>query len=248
MNKLPIHIGILAWKSGQTLIDTLTTYHENGLLMLAEEVTILFQEVSDTDKMIAEHFNINYIGLENNIGIGQGFVKLAEHSNQPYFLALEHDWKLYESVFVAYNRFLSGLILMEQDVKCVRYRHRRQPGFPHFSFRYQGKELEYYDEQIGCTSPHLLDSLHWTENPDVTFSPMITKRGEYYVTTSRYGNWTNNPCLYKKEFYINTVSPFVGDGIDLEGKISKWWAQQNYEVAHGEGLFTHIDNIKYPMR
>jgi len=28
MNKLPISIGILAWKSGQTLVDTLETYYE----------------------------------------------------------------------------------------------------------------------------------------------------------------------------------------------------------------------------
>ena len=29
----------------------------------------------------------------------------------------------------------------------------------------------------------------------------------------------------------------------LEGNISKWWAKQTYKVAHGEGLFTHIDEL-----
>jgi len=33
--------------------------------------------------------------------------------------------------------------------------------------------------------------------------------------------------------------------IALEGNISKWWAQQNYSVAHGEGLFKHNDWQKY---
>jgi hypothetical protein len=53
--------------------------------------------------------------------------------------------------------------------------------------------------------------------------------------------------MYKKEFYISTVTPFAGGGIDLEGNISKWWAKQNYKVAHGEGLFCHIDKVKYGL-
>lgn len=245
MNKLPIHVGILAWKSGQTLVDTLTTYHEVGFPEMVEDITILFQEVSDTDRMIADHFGIKYIGLENNIGIGKAFIQLAQHSNQKYFLTLEHDWKLLESPTVTYDRLLSGVEMIKNGTDCVRYRHRRMPGFPHFSFRHQGKELEYYDEEIGCTSPHLLDALHWTEHPEIAFTPHISKENDYYVTTSRYGNWTNNPCLYLRDFYVDTVSPFAGGGIDLEGKISKWWAQQSYKVAHGEGLFTHVDLVKY---
>ena len=43
-------------------------------------------------------------------------------------------------------------------------------------------------------------------------------------------------------------SSVAGDGIDLEGNISKWWATQNYKVAHGEGLFKHNDLKKHGMR
>ena len=77
------------------------------------------------------------------------------------------------------------------------------------------------------------------------FPQHIGKEGEYFTTTSRYGNWTNNPTLYKKDFYLNTVEPFAGGGIALEGNISKWWAKQNYKVAHGEGLFNHLDEGKH---
>ena len=73
----------------------------------------------------------------------------------------------------------------------------------------------------------------------------IQKYGEYFTTTSRWGNWTNNPCLYKKDFYLETVKQFAGEGIALEGNISKWWAKQTYKVAHGAGLFTHIDEGKH---
>ena len=44
MDKLPISIGILAWHSGQVLIDTLTTYFEQDFLQHMNDVCILFQE------------------------------------------------------------------------------------------------------------------------------------------------------------------------------------------------------------
>ena len=62
MEKLPISIGILSWKSGQTLVNTLQTYFDNNFLHQVNDVCILFQEVSEQDKQIAEHFNIPYIG------------------------------------------------------------------------------------------------------------------------------------------------------------------------------------------
>jgi hypothetical protein len=244
MIKLPISIGILAWNSGQVLVDTLTTYYENGLLDIANDVTILFQEASVQDAEIARHFGLDFIALQKNIGIGKAFIRLTENAQTDNILVLEHDWNLIENKEVTYERLESGLELLGGSVDVVRYRHRANPGNPHFSFKYQGKELTYYDDEIGCTSPHLLDSVHWCD-PKKSFPDYIGQFGEYFLTGSRYGNWTNNPCLYKKQFYLDTVRQFAGDGIALEGNISKWWAQQNYSVAHGEGLFKHNDWQKY---
>jgi hypothetical protein len=244
MNKLPLSIGILSWNSGQTLVNTLTTYYENGLFDIVNDYKILFQEVSEQDKQIANYFSVPYIGLNNNIGIGKAFIQLTEQAQTDNILILEHDWQLIENLETAHSRLNSGIQLLENGFKCVRYRHRNQPGNPHFSFRNIGKELDYYDPEIECTSPHLLDSLHWL-NPAESFPDKIQQDGEYFVSTSRWGNWTNNPCLYKKDFYLDVVKPFAGDGIALEGNISRWWAQQNYKVAHGEGLFKHVDLIKY---
>ena len=244
MEKLPISIGILSWHSGQVLVDTLTTYHNNGLFDMVNDVTILFQEVTAQDIEISSHFGIDCIGLHNNIGIGKAFIKLTENAQTENILVLEHDWNLIEDQKTTYDRLQSGLELLDSSVDVVRYRHRQQPGNPHFSFQYQGRELEYYDSEIECTSPHLLDSVHWC-NPKESFSEYIGQIGEYFLASSRYGNWTNNPCLYKKQFYLDIVKQFAGDGIALEGNISKWWAQQEFGVAHGEGLFKHNDWQKY---
>lgn len=244
MEKLPISIGILSWNSGQTLVNTLTTYYENGLFDIINDYKILFQEISEQDKQIADYFSVPYIGLDNNIGIGKAFIQLTEQAQTSNVLILEHDWQLIENLEITYSRLNSGIQLLEDGFKCIRYRHRNEPGNPHFSFRNVGKELDYYDPEIECTSPHLLDSLHWL-NPAEQFPDKIQQDGEYFTSTSRWSNWTNNPCLYKKDFYLNVVEQFAGDGIALEGNISKWWARQNYKVAHGEGLFKHIDLIKY---
>jgi hypothetical protein len=242
--KLPISIGILSWHSGQVLVDTLTTYYENGLFDIANDVTILFQEFDEQDYQIAKHFGLDFIGLTNNVGIGKAFIKLTENAETDNVLILEHDWNLIENKETTYNRLNSGIEMLDNDYDVIRYRHRKYFGQPHFSLQYAGRELNYYDREIECTSPHLLDSIHWLD-PSIEFSDKIQKTNEYFVTTSRWANWTNNPCLYKKQFYLDTVHQFAGDGISLEGNISKWWAQQTYKVAHGEGLFKHNDWKKY---
>lgn len=242
--KLPISIGILSWKSGQVLVDTLTSHYFNGLYEIVNDVCILFQEFSEQDKTIADHFGIPYIPHETNIGIGQAFIELTQQAKTDNVLVIEHDWNLIEDKETTYNRLKSGLELIDGDFSVVRYRHRKKPGVPHFSFRHKGNELDYYDEEIEAKSPHLLDSVHWC-NPAEKFPQHIKREGEYFITTSRYGNWTNNPCLYKKDFYLETVKPFAGGGIALEGNISKWWAQQTHKVAHGEGLFCHLDEGKH---
>lgn len=248
MNKLPISIGILAWNSGQTLINTLESYYNKGLLDIVDDVTILFQEISNEDIQIANHFGIKYIGLNKNIGIGKAFIKLAQNSQTDNILLLEHDWFLLENEIIAYTRLKSGLELLDKGYNVIKYRHRQNPGYPLFSENaYKGRELEHFDSVIGLTSPHLLDSIHWLNTPELDFPDKIQKQDNYFITTSRWSNWTNNPCLYKKQFYIDTVLPFMGEGIELEDKISGWWARQEYKIAHGEGLFTHKDLGKYQI-
>lgn len=244
--KLPISIGILSRKSNLTLINTLNSYVKNNLFDIVDDVTIFFQEISQTDIEIANQFNCHYIGNDNNIGIGAAFLQLAKNSRNKYILLLEHDWELIEDQDVVFTQLKQGIIFLELGYSTIRYRHRKYPGHPLYTLDvYQGKELEHYDPVIDLISPHLIDSIHWINNPHELFNDKIQKIGKYFVTTSRWANFTNNPCLYKKEFYINIINEHKKTDLLLENDISHWWARQDFKVIASEGLFTHNDIDKY---
>ena len=84
MGKLPISIGMLAWHSGQTLVNTLHSYYLNGLLEMVDDVTIFFQEATHEDIDISNHFSVNYIESNTNVGIGKAFIELAKN---------DRDWE-----------------------------------------------------------------------------------------------------------------------------------------------------------
>ena len=244
--KLPISAGILAWKSGVTLENTLESYRRNGLFDILDDVCILFQEVTADDVALAKKYNLRYIGLDNNVGIGKGFVMLCQQAKNPHVLLLEHDWELIEDAVSTRIRLKASLDMLLGDTDVVRLRHRRDPGYPLFSQEpYQGRELEHYDPSIDLVAPHLMESIHWIEYLDQAFPDKIFAERGHYVTTSRWSNWTNNPCLFRRDFYIELVSWFASKGTLLEPEISHWWARQQFKIAWGEGLFKHNDIVKY---
>ena len=257
MKKLPISVGVLTWNSPETLFKTLKSYKENGLLEVVDEAIILCQEITDQDIEVANHFSLPYIGLKENVGIGMGLLNLAKSTKSQYFLPLENDWKLVENKEITYSRLYSGINLISKGYSMVRYRHRQNPGYPLFTYNpYYNNELNHYDKVIDLKSPHLLDSVHWC-NPSQKFNDKINQEGEYFTTTSRWGNWTNNPSLFDRKFYIDYTSKFIIDEnspnpyntdigkITSEGEISYFWSRQDYKVAHGEGLFKHEDLKKF---
>lgn len=243
--KLEISIGVLAWNSVKTLEKSLETYRKNSLLEMVNDVTVFFQETSEADRALARKFGVQHIESEKNIGIGPAFIALAEHAKTENILILEHDWNLIENRETTRERLKSGLQLLDEGFDMVKYRHRKTPGHPLFSAVHKGNELNYYDDWHECKAPHLLESVHWLD-PAQEFPDKIQKNGEYFTTTARWGNWSNNPALFRTQFYLSVVKPVSGEGVQLERKMAKWWPKQNFRVAHGEGLFTHNDFVKYP--
>lgn len=246
ITKLPISIGILSWRSNKTLRNTLDSYIKNGLFDIIDNVILFFQEISDEDRKLAKEYNIPFISTDKNIGIGNAFVKLIEASKENNILLLEHDWELTEDIKTTFIELKKSIELLNNGYDCIRLRNVENPGYPLYSQNvYQGNELNHYDPIIDLTSPHLFECRHWIKNIDEVFPDKIQKESDYFVTTSRWSNFTNNPCIYKKDFYLEIIDSFKDKSKLLENDISYWWSRQNFKIAWRKGLFTHNDIDKY---
>jgi len=235
MEKFNLSVGILSWKSPKTLYNTLMSYKNSKLLEMVNDVTIFFQEYETLDQDMADFFGVNAILSTTNIGIGKALKNLAENAETDNILLLENDWVNIENEETTRDQLSKGLTLLTNSKSdMIKYRHRKIPGDPLYSRVYNGREMD--------SLKHLFECVHWREHPHRDFPDYIWVDEDtgYYCANSKYANHTNNPTMFKKEFYINYISPFSGEGIDLEGKIDGWWQEQNYVVSHGEGLFTHV--------
>lgn len=229
MDKLAI--GILSWNSPKTLRNTLKSYQESGLLKLPGQVFIYFNGISVTDVEIAKEFGIPYFGSAKNLGIAGGYGEMLRLVEKPYFLFLENDWEIlpgnYHSVAL---QLKDGIKLLSKNVEVVRLRSREHPGEPLWSRQFQGMEMSHPEL--------LLDSVHWTKNPEVDFAPDITSPfPNWYVAGAKNANWTNNPHMVKTKWAKKVLTYHLKGDIELG--VVAWWPQTKYKVAQGEGLFTH---------
>jgi hypothetical protein len=236
IKSLPITVGILSWASHSTLRNTLQSYKDNGLFEVVQEVIIFFQEVSETDLAIAEEFGItNIISSGSNIGIGPAIVSLVEQARCPYIVFLENDWVLERNPKLILKDCVNAL--EDNKFDFIRLRDSYNPGDPLYTRQFEGRELD-------CPQ-HLLDAQHWLGHslawkyPDIA-SLYVAKSSSFVCTNSFYGSHTNNPAIFKKEFYLEHIAPFAGTGVQLEGNIIDYWRSSNFKVAHNiPSLFTH---------
>jgi hypothetical protein len=256
-DKLPISIGILGWNSiNSSLPNTLFSYLRNDFFNISDDITIFFQEISEQDIKLANYFDLKYIGDKENIGIANAFKKIVDNAKYENILILEHDWYLQENFETVYKRIKSSINLLDNGYDCIKLRSMNKTGFPDFShIRYTENPLNYYDPEIQQSYPHLLDTCHIFKDVHLHFPNEISQVFDedcmYYTSTSRYGNYTNNPCMYKTKFYKNILETFETkfDSSEkyhgLESMLGRWWATQSFKIAHSEGLFTHFDIFKY---
>lgn len=218
-------LAVLSWNAHRTLKNTLESYKVFGLDKLAGQKIIFFQEISPADIQIANKYGYQYIGSKVNTGIANGYKRLIAAATQPIFLFLENDWVLLEKPD---GQILDGIsMLQNKTVDVVRYRHRRFPGDPLWTFQFKDNEYE--------RPTHLLDSIHWTD-PE-KFSE-ITRTDNWWFASAKNANWTNNPTMFRTAFLQDKVVPRLGQR-DAEIDIQPWWETQDFVVAQGEGLFTH---------
>ncbi len=233
-----IDLGILAWRTPATLLQTLKSYEAVGLLQAVGSVTVLLNEATKNDIRIARNFGLNVIEANTNIGIGPAIVRLVEAARNQYFMFLEGDWLCVENENNVRQRLLNGLqLLKDGQADTVRFRHREFPGEPLYSrqlFATQGRE---------AAADFLLESIHWLDHPQDLYHE-ITARGidgeDWFFVSSKHANYTNNPCLYTREFIAEKILPkATRSGIFLEQDIHDWWKDQGFTVAQGPGIFTH---------
>lgn len=220
-------LAMLSWGAHRTLINTLESYRTFGIS--DKENIIWFQEISNTDKRIADKYGFKWYGSSENIGIARAYKELVQKATGDTFLFLENDWMALESG----DRLKYGLeLLYAGTVDAVRFRHRRFPGSPLWTLQYKDTELE--------KPTHLLDCVHWVESPDFKFWPRIKKADNgFYLASSKNANWTNNPTMYKTDFLVDNILPMLGKR-DIEVDIQEWWEQQDFMVAQDNvGIFTH---------
>lgn len=231
-------IGMVSWGAPATLWKTLASYRSHGLLDLADDFTIYFNERTAIDTHIARHFSVNAIGSPENVGIGRALAALVARSGCDCFLFLENDWELVEDAVVAQARLSRALELLRGDrVDVVKLRHRHRHGEPLFHEHYKGREE---------SAPHfLLDTVHWLDDPAARFPDRIRKEhldgDDWFFASARFSNFTNNPCLYRTAFIRDRILPYAGGGgTDLERAMNAWWLDcDSIRVCQSSGLFMH---------
>lgn len=224
-------IGILSWKSPKTLINTLGSYRQYGLDKLDTEKVIFFQEISAEDIAIAKDYEYDFMGSRQNLGIAAAYKLMVEDAGGDLFLFLENDWRLLNDPT---HEFTMATDLLQNGLlDVVRFRSTTDHGWPLWSRQWAGSELDHL--------PYLFDSMYWRDHPEYDFPDYIKTIGvgqTIRYTKARYANWTNNPTMFRTEWWLENIGPRIFEG-DLEKAIQPWWEQQDFLVGQRHGLFIH---------
>jgi len=232
--KFSLGICILTWNKPKTLKNTLKSYEKFGLLDIVTEKIILCQENNQDEINIAKSFGFTIYHTEKNIGIGKGIFLLTKKLTSKYMIFLENDWELLNDKFT--SEILTPINYISHGIiHAYKLRHRYNYGEPLWSMNWcKNKEL--------TDTRYLLDSVHWIQEPEKRF-PKYIKYKNIYIASSKYANYTNNPVLYDREWFLKNITTEIKDSIgrNNEKNIQAWWEHQEYKIGQGEGLFRHTD-------
>ena len=239
-----ISVGILSWNNPGNLNRTLKALAKSGLLTSFGDVTVLSQESHPKEIRLARTFGIEIIETKENIGIGPGYARLVDAAKSSFFLFLENDFECIEPAPVALTRMQNALdCLTHHGADAVKLRHRHHAGHPDYSRKaFEGRELPDGEN-------YLLDSVCWRDDPALDFPEFVWRLdmpGEpMFFAKATNANFTNNPVLHRTDFVKRHLLPRLNiPGTGSEAAICDWWAQQEFTVARGTGLFKHNDPYK----
>lgn len=212
----------------KSLQSALTTWHQNGLLDVVDEVLLFVNGASSTQsltpKTIPQFFALpgrrrHIIHSPENLPLGLAISRMVRAARFSYVLFLEKDWALIENQTTTHSRIHYGKLLIESNIAhVVRFRHRHNPGVPlHALIMHYGREQSILDVQKNL----LCYVHHWQSHPPSMFpgkgrmtecrrpaasTPVLDRDNEHvFCTASEFCQWTNNPSMFDRRWFIENV-------------------------------------------
>lgn len=237
-----IGLAILTHNRPDILNQTLKSYKEKGFLDFFDEKIILLQENLYETRKIAEKYDLKIYSTENNIGIGPGNNFLIDKLNTDYFIICQDDFKLIKD---NYNTQIYNAIKLIDDnyINCCRLRNLQNPGEPMCSSKRYLKP----DGDLDTTNSSGCLYYNFITNPDKMYPDIFNNyntENNIWILESKYANYTENPCLYKRDWYIENIYELnkIG-GRNAENNVQVFWQNQNFKIGMAEGIFTHADKL-----
>ena len=259
-------IGVVMLSHGRRdkLEISLKSYEENGLTDMVGDNFIFFNEVANDDiNMIENDYkSFEWGGHPVNCGIGWGMVKGIEDCGRKYVLFLENDFELAADKNDIYRQLELGYRNLEKDkVDIIKYRQVKDYIHTSNEAKHWAGEIDFTGNQkaevgrTGCEKRNWWIGFAVEENFGYNNSDICEKIDEEDETvlwrmSCKYANWSNNPFLCSKEWFLNLAAkvgfkemdaPSNSRSPDFEEQIENdgWWQKQNYRMGILPGLFKH---------
>jgi len=239
-----ISIGILTFFAPQTLDYTLTTYKKSGLLDLTDDVFVIIQNsIKQKEELaICEKYKIRSICLIDNGRMASGFKAIFENAKYDIILFLENDFVNYnDSNYTKTFLINADHFISTGEADIVRARSRTNPGDPNYAYIH----LKNICPKDFNENSHLSECIYWEKYPNLIYSDKIVlinpliEQDDWFKSSSKYCNYTNNPFLCTKDFFKCAILPYIEFGKDIEPELASIWRSKNYCCVYGPGLFTH---------
>ncbi len=215
-------IGYLSWKKPELLESTLESHLNNGLFNLipADNRIVFFQEISKADIKLAEKYNCQYLGNDQNIGILNAFINLVEKCNTKYFIFCENDFTLLNnSNTMNIKKCLEDVseILNEYLNAQIKLSNTKTPGFLYCT----PKDSKEWLKNDNANYPYKIESLSWIDEPEGVYPQIksIHKNYKWYKVEAKDQIWSNHIHVCNTKFLKETVLPILKHSRDFNKDI-----------------------------
>ena len=244
----------------KVLGGTLATYEANGLLGGVKDFMIWVNGKTEASEALLQplvhKWGVRLMGSDKNAGQLEAINALVRAATQENVLFLEKDFRLIEPWTCGAEQLSAGVsMLADGTAQMVRYRHRWRAGKPNWALSmFRGKEERVFKQQPNLFCNHF----HWIEHPEKIWPDKIwfcNKDPYMYCSDSKYCNWTANPHLFSKAWWLKEYvehfekrkwhnNPYENIEYYLNWEPNSW-NDRGWTVAQGEGLFRHEDFEKW---